>query len=105
MFNFRRNQRDKIKFMENNLEEFLNTLRGKKKKNGGFFDLPNSKKCNHPDHEFPKMICIPKGKGYTHVCPACGNEITVIQPQVTLGMPFNFEKSKSLYNKELLGIN
>lgn len=51
-------------------------------KKGGFFPLPIIKKCNHPDHEPPSMICIPKGHGYQHVCPGCGSE-TVITPLQT----------------------
>lgn len=39
---------------------------------GGFFDLPKIERCNHPEHDFPKYLCIPPGKGYTHVCPGCG---------------------------------
>lgn len=51
-------------------------------KEGGFFDLPSPRKvCNHPDHSFPHYVRIPKGKGYTHICPGCGNRITIISPE------------------------
>lgn len=43
----------------------------------GFFDLPRTAKCLDPGHEFPTMIHIPPGKGYTHVCPSCGKSVTV----------------------------
>lgn len=53
-------------------------------KKGGFFDLPKGeKKCNHPGHQPPSHICIPQGKGYRHVCPACGVETVLIPPQIS----------------------
>lgn len=52
-------------------------------KKGGFFDLPKEKKCTSQDHEPPKHICIPQGKGYRHVCPSCGAEVTIIPQQIS----------------------
>lgn len=50
---------------------------------GGFFDLPNPDRCDDPDHKFPTHLHIPAGKGYTHICPACGKEQTVIAPRIS----------------------
>lgn len=60
----------------------LNELRDRK---SGFFDLEPtlSKKCNHPDHEPPKHLHIPQGKGYRHICSGCGKETILIPPQIT----------------------
>lgn len=53
------------------------------KEKSGFFDLPVEKKaCNNPEHKVPMGICIPKGKGYKHVCPGCG-EVTIVTPSQT----------------------
>ena len=54
------------------------------KKTGSFFDLPKVKICRHPEHEPPKFIHIPQGKGYKHTCPECGQESTIIPTQFTL---------------------
>lgn len=52
---------------------------------GGFFDLPKEeKKCTHPDHKPPNMIHIPQGKGFRHICPACGSETIMIPQQFSL---------------------
>ena len=49
-------------------------------KKSGFFDLPlPEKKCTHPDHNPPQHIHIPQGKGYQHICPACGAESILIR--------------------------
>jgi hypothetical protein len=53
-------------------------------KRGGFFDLPKEKKCKDREHEPPKHLHIPQGKGYRHVCPTCGEETVIIPPQVSL---------------------
>lgn len=53
-------------------------------KQGGFFDLPKENKCRDKQHNPPMHICIPKGKGYRHVCPLCGQVTTIIPQQVTL---------------------
>ena len=54
------------------------------KNKGGFFDLPKqSKRCSDPSHNPPTHIHIPQGKGYRHVCPTCGNVITLIPPQIS----------------------
>lgn len=50
----------------------------------GFFDLPQNRVCSHPSHNPPSHIVIPQGKGYRHVCPACGQRVDIIPPQVTL---------------------
>lgn len=50
---------------------------------GGFFDLPKIKTCRHPEHNPPGYLHIPQGKGYRHVCPACGAEAILIPPQIT----------------------
>lgn len=51
-----------------------------KAERGGFFDLPKVEKCNHPEHEPPRHLHIPQGKGYKHVCPSCG-KVSIITPQ------------------------
>lgn len=51
---------------------------------GGFFDLPKKTNCKHPEHDPPKHLHIPQGKGYRHVCPSCGNTVDLIPPQTTL---------------------
>lgn len=51
-----------------------------KNKKSGFFDLPDHKRCRHPEHQPPSHMVIPPGKGYRHVCPGCG-KVTVIIPQ------------------------
>jgi hypothetical protein len=49
-------------------------------KKGGFFDLPKINQCRHPEHEPPKHLHIPQGKGYHHVCPGCGAKMNIIIP-------------------------
>lgn len=66
--------------MDKTLQQILEKLKEEGKGDGGFFDLPQSKICNHPEHYPPNHICIPQGKGYRHVCPSCG-KVTVIVPQ------------------------
>jgi predicted RNA-binding Zn-ribbon protein involved in translation (DUF1610 family) len=43
-------------------------------KKSGFEDLPEEKRCSHPGHNPPTHLCIPPGKQYRHICPACGEE-------------------------------
>lgn len=50
----------------------------------GFFDLPKSDYCQHPQHDPPRHLHIPKGKGYKHICPRCGKQQTIIPQQITL---------------------
>lgn len=57
-----------------------NEIEKMEKDNSGFFDLPISKTCNHPEHKFPSHLWIPFGKGYKHICPSCGNKIIVRNP-------------------------
>lgn len=52
-------------------------------KRGGFFDLPEKKHCSHPEHEPPKHLHIPSGKGYKHICPRCGHEVVLIPAQIS----------------------
>lgn len=61
---------------------------------GNFFDLDRElpgwtrrPMCRHPEHSAPTGIYIPEGKGYRHVCPACGRTDIVIpdQPSMNLG--------------------
>lgn len=54
-----------------------------KAKGGGFFDLPSKKYCSHPEHEPPKYLHIPQGKGYRHICPQCGHVVDSIPPQIS----------------------
>lgn len=49
----------------------------------GFFDLPKQKICKHPQHNPPQHLYIPQGKGYRHVCPACGATVDLIPPQIS----------------------
>lgn len=51
---------------------------------GEFFDLPRDQTCSHPRHEPPGGLYIPPGKGYRHVCPACGTTRTIIPNQLSL---------------------
>lgn len=53
------------------------------KEKSGFYDLPKPQKCNHPNHEPPKHLFIPQGKGYRHVCPACGTVTNLVPPQIS----------------------
>lgn len=53
-----------------------------KEKQGGFFDLPNIERCNHPEHEPPKHLYIPQGKWYKHICPNCGKVSVLVPPQI-----------------------
>lgn len=53
-------------------------------KEGGFFDLPQVKKCNDPSHDPPTHIHVPQGKGYRHVCPSCGKNTYLIPQQISL---------------------
>jgi hypothetical protein len=70
--------------METNKKRIEKFLNKNKEKESGFFDLPNTNRCMHPEHNPPTGICIPQGKGYRHVCPACGKVQIVIPPQYTL---------------------
>jgi len=48
----------------------------------GFLDLPTEERaCPDPRHDPPGHMVIPQGKGYRHVCPACGRvqEIRPVQ--------------------------
>jgi len=47
----------------------------------GFFDLDEIPQCKHPEHDPPKYLHIPTGKGYRHVCPKCGKVTTIIPSQ------------------------
>jgi len=62
------------------LEQRLN----KPKPRSGFFDLESKHTCKHPEHEPPKHIHIPQGKGYKHICPCCGKEQIIIPQQTSL---------------------
>ena len=53
-------------------------------KKPGFFDLPRDATCLHPQHNAPTGLYIPPGKGYRHVCPACGAAQTIIPSHVYL---------------------
>lgn len=53
-------------------------------KKGGFYDLPQQKTCNYPNHNPPTNIYIPPGKGYRHVCPKCGEVKDLVPLQITL---------------------
>ncbi len=44
----------------------------------GFFNLPQTQTCNHPEHNPPNYLYIPPGKGYRHVCPSCGKMVKII---------------------------
>lgn len=53
-------------------------------KSGGFFDLPKGMKpCLRPEHQPPRHLVIPPGKGYRHICPSCGKETVMIPMQIT----------------------
>lgn len=50
----------------------------------GFFDLPKTETCQHPEHSPPTGLYIPPGKGYKHVCKGCGWAQTVIPSEYSL---------------------
>lgn len=67
----------------NKIKEILKNI--EKEDKSGFFDLPSIKeKCTHHEHEPPKYMVIPQGKGYRHICPACRQETIIIPQQVSL---------------------
>lgn len=73
---------------ETNQERFERLYKGKlppvyDNTKSGFFDLPNQETCNDPEHEPPKHLFIPQGKGYRHVCPKCKKQAILIPPQIT----------------------
>lgn len=49
----------------------------------GFYDLPKTVTCTHPEHTPPTMLYIPQGKGYRHVCPSCGKVSNLVPPQIS----------------------
>jgi predicted RNA-binding Zn-ribbon protein involved in translation (DUF1610 family) len=55
----------------------------KPQKQGGFFDLPKVQTCKSNEHNPPTHIHIPQGKGFKHICPACGKETIIIPPQIS----------------------
>ncbi len=59
-------------------QSYLYNMADDLKTKGGFFDLPASKRCMDRAHDFPNMLYIPPGKGYTHVCPSCGAKSTAV---------------------------
>jgi hypothetical protein len=63
-------------------EELIDS--GVPQKKSGFFDLPKTEQCTHPEHNPPNHICIPQGNGYRHVCPCCGRVQVLIPPQISL---------------------
>lgn len=46
----------------------------------GFEDLPPDTRCRSDEHRPPNMICVPEGKRYRHICPACG-AVSYIYPR------------------------
>lgn len=50
----------------------------------GFFDLPEDKTCRDKQHNPPGHMVIPKGKGYRHICPACGHVTLIVPSQITM---------------------
>lgn len=40
------------------------------------------KPCLNPSHNFPTHLYIEPGQTYKHVCPGCGNEISVTAPMI-----------------------
>lgn len=67
------------------IEQVINDLANSKDiKKGGLFDLPKVQRCKHPSHNPPTHIHIPQGKGYRHVCPACGNSQDIVPLQISL---------------------
>lgn len=52
----------------------------------GFFDLPGwHAPCTHSHHAPPSYINIPPGKGYRHVCPACGATTEIVHTPAVVG--------------------
>lgn len=68
---------------DKNYYEQLKALNELKDKKSGFFDLEPTIICRHPEHEPPKHLHIPQGKGYRHICPSCGKETVLIPPQIS----------------------
>ncbi len=64
-------------------------LKRREQRKGGMEPIPDNawaKPCNHPEHKAPTMICIPAGKQYRHVCPACGAEVILRGSNVTMSV-------------------
>lgn len=55
-------------------------------KNNYSFEYTQHILCRHPDHSFPCMLYIPPGQTYTHICPDCGQSISVTAPLITYGV-------------------
>ena len=55
--------------------------------NSGLFPLEGMPPavCSDPEHNFPMHIYVPRGYGYTHVCPSCGYVQTVIPQPIWCG--------------------
>ena len=64
----------------NGFDEFIDMPLNSKP---GLFPLPKNEVCRHPQHNVPMLLYIPPGCGYRHVCPGCGNVITVIPQQIS----------------------
>lgn len=39
--------------------------------------------CKDPGHTFPSHLYIQPGTSYTHICPKCGYEQTVVAPMIS----------------------
>lgn len=81
--------KDLFKQMENQKDDFFQQIAEmvKPKKQGGFFDLPktdsNIGNCKSNEHNPPSHLHIPQGKGFKHICPACGKQTVIIPPQIS----------------------
>lgn len=64
-------------------DEFLKTHNELlNQKHSGFIDLEEISFCNHPQHNPPTHIVVPKGKAYYHYCPACGSKTVIYSREV-----------------------
>lgn len=63
------------------MEEFLRIANEEERSH--FEDLETAPKCNHPEHEPPTHLYIPRGKKYIHICPGCRRRIELIPPQIS----------------------
>jgi len=43
--------------------------------------------CKHPEHFPPMHLYIPPNTYYEHICPACGNIISIGSNQITYHNP------------------
>lgn len=51
-----------------------------------FIDRELLEGCQHPEHNPPSHIHVPRDKVYIHECPKCGNVTRMISPNIVLDL-------------------